>query len=442
MNQTAAAPSGGYKWYALGVLMLVALFNYIDRQALSILQVPIKQELGLSDTQLGALTGLAFAFLYSTLAIPIARLADRKSRKRVLCGALVVWSLMTAGCGLATGFLMLAVMRMGVAVGEAGAVPATHAMLADFFPREQRATAIAIWTLAIPFGTMLGFAAGGWLSEAMGWRQAFLVLGGIGVALAPFVFFALREPQRGATDLQPTAAEVPPLREAVLTLWRLRAFRYSACAGGLMSYALYATLNWNAPFYSRVFGLPLGQLAGYLALLAGIGGGLGIYLGGVMADRLGKRDARWYLGVPACAAFAAAPCILLQYFAGDSRLSLGFGFMTALLVNSYMPPVVATSQTLVPAGLRAFTSATLVLIVNLIGLGLGPLVTGMLSDWLAPQLGNEALRYAIASSSLAALLAAWLFQRAAVHLPAELPTGAASAAQAKPRADGARLRSA
>jgi len=417
----AAAAAAQQRRYALGVLMVVAVFNYIDRQALSILQVPIKQELGLSDTQLGALTGLAFALLYSTLALPIARLADRRSRKLIIAAALAIWSLMTAGCGLATGFVTLVIFRLGVAFGEAGCVPPTHSLIADYYPREQRARALAIWTLSLPIGVMLGFLAGGWLEERFGWRGAFLVLGIIGLAIVPLVLATLREPLRGAQDAAPPAAQ-PSLRESIRTLWRLRAFRHATWAGALLAYTLHATLNWNAPFYSRVHGMGIGEIGTYLALVLGIGGGLGIYLGGILADSLGRRDARAYMWVPAAAAFGVLPFVPLQYLSDDVRLSLIIGVVPALLLNSYFPSLVATSQSLVPANLRAFTSAVLVLVVNIVGMGLGPFVTGMISDAVSSATGDvqSGLRYALLTVCVPALWAGWHFLRAARWLPQEL----------------------
>jgi len=419
--RTAPLPSR-HKWYALGVLFLIGSFNYIDRQSLAILQIPIKRDLGLSDTELGALTGLAFALLYSTLALPIARLADRSKRTLLIAAALGIWSLMTAASGLAISFLTLTLLRMGVAFGEAGCVPATHSLISDYFARKQRATAIGIWTLSFPLGTMLGFVAGGWLSTAFNWRAAFMILGIGGLCLLPPVLLTLREPQRGATDPAGVSVQQPSWRAAVRTLWSLRAFRHATLAGALVDYTLYATLNWNAPFYNRVFGLSTNEIAGHLALLSGLGGGLGVYLGGVVADRLARRDARWYMWVPALAAIVAVPLMLLQYFTHNPALSLLAGFLPATLLSSFLAPLVATAQSLVSANLRAFTSAVLVLLVNIVGLGLGPLVTGMLSDFLVSTYGltHDSLRYAIAASAVFAVWGAAHFARAGHFLRDEL----------------------
>jgi MFS family permease len=417
----AAVAAPWRKWYVLGVLIVIGLFNYIDRQSLAILQIPIKRELGLSDTQLGALTGLAFALLYTSMALPIARLADRSNRTMLIAGALGVWSVMTGACGLAIGMVTLAITRMGVAFGEAGCAPTSHSLISDYFPRAQRATAIGLWTLTFPIGTMLGFVAGGWLSTSLGWRQAFAVLGLCGLALAPLVLLTVREPQRGAMDAAAPGKQ-PTWAEAVRTLWSLRAFRHATLGGALVDFTLYATLNWNAPFYNRVFGLSMTEIAGHLALLSGIGGGLGVYLGGALTDRLGRRDARWYMWVPAIAALAAVPVMMIQYFTASAQLSLLAGFLPAMFLSSFLAPLVATGQLLVPATLRAFTSAVLALVVNIVGLGLGPLVTGMISDRLINHygLGNDSLRYAIAASAVVALWGAAHFMRAAFFVREEL----------------------
>lgn len=422
--QTAALPSPWRKWYVLGVLILIGLFNYIDRQSLAILQIPIKRELGLSDTQLGALTGLAFAFLYTSMALPIARLADRSNRTVLIAVALGVWSLMTSASGLAIGMITLAITRMGVAFGEAGCAPTSHSLISDYFPRAQRATAIGMWTLTFPIGTMLGFVAGGWLTTAFGWRQAFAMLGLSGLALVPLVLLTVREPQRGAMDVAFVADKQPSWAVAVRTLWSLRSFRHATLAGALVDFTLYATLNWNAPFYNRVFGLSMTEIAGHLALLSGVGGGLGVYLGGALTDRLGRRDARWYMWVPAIAALAAVPVMMIQYFTPLPRVSLLAGFLPAMCLSSFLAPLVATGQSLVPATLRAFTSAVLALVVNIVGLGLGPLVTGMISDFLIAHygLGSDSLRYAIAASAIVALWGAAHFMRAAFFLRGELAT--------------------
>lgn len=415
--------------YGLGMLFLVALFNYIDRAIISILQEPLKADLKLSDTQLGALTGLSFALLYTTMALPIARLADVWNRKRMIAAALAIWSSATAACGLANNFATLVAFRMGVAFGEAGCVPASHSMIADYFPLRQRATALALWGLSSPFGTMLGFAAGGWITQAMSWREAFLAFGIAGVALAPFVL-TMKEPLRGRFDDHKDARLQLPLREALGALWKLRAYRFLALGGAAHAFVVFAGHNWNAPFYGRVHEMPLTQVAVFLALAFGLGGGLGQFLGGFLSDRLGRADRRWYMWMPAAASALLIPVSLGTYLLDDTVASMAFGTVQAVLLNVYFAPIVATTQMLVAPQMRAFTSAVLVLIVNILGLSLGPLLTGAISDALQPAYGADSLRYAILLSVGMEVLAALCFFRSAHHLVRELDGAAAGEAEA------------
>lgn len=413
--------------YGLAMLFLVALFNYIDRSIISILQEPLKADLKLSDTQLGALTGLSFAILYTTMALPIARLADVWNRKKLIAAALAIWSSATAACGLANNFATLVAFRMGVAFGEAGCVPASHSMIADYFPLRQRATALAIWGLSSPFGTMLGFAAGGWITQAMSWREAFMVFGIAGVALAPLVL-TMKEPQRGRFDDHADARLQMPLREALATLWKLRAYRYLAIGGAAHAFVVFAGHNWNAPFYGRVHEMPLGQVAVFLALAFGVGGGLGQFVGGALSDRLGRGDRRWYMWMPALASALLIPVSFGTYLAGDLAVSMACATAQAFLLNVYFAPIVATAQMLVPPQMRAFTSAMLVLIVNILGLSLGPLLTGAISDALQPAYGSDSLRYAIFASVAMEVVATLCFLRSAHHLARELKGATAETA--------------
>ena len=437
-RQNAGEP-GYYRWFALGVLFLVAVFNYVDRSILAILQVPVKAELGLSDTQLGALTGLAFALLYTTLALPIARLADKTVRTRLLSVALAIWSSMTALTGFANGFVTLVICRMGVALGEAGCVPATHSLISDYFQRNQRATALALWGLSMPIGMMLGLGTGGWLVTHVTWRQAFILIGLLGVVFAPIVYLILREPPRGRYDpkqLLSQNAASESFTQQVLILWRLKAFRYAALGGAMIAYVQHSVINWNAPFYDRVYNVPLAEASYYLALIMGIGGGLGTFLGGVLADTLGKREVRWYLMVPALACLATLPAALIQYFAPSVQLSYVAGFFATLFAHVYLAPLVATSQTLVSPTMRAFTSAMLVLTVNLLGMGLGPLMTGAISDILISAGVQNSLKYAISISVLFCLPAAYFFWRASTHVIREIQ-GETRSADSVPLPDGA-----
>jgi predicted MFS family arabinose efflux permease len=404
-------------YYGLAILFAVGLFNYLDRAIISILQVPLKTDLHLSDTQLGMLTGLSFALVYCTAAIPIARLADKVNRKRLIATALTIWSAATGACGFAANFPILVSLRMGVALGEAGSIPATHSIIADYFPIRKRATALALWGLSNPLGTMLGFALGGWLTHVLSWREAFMLFGIAGVMLAPVVL-TMREPARGVfNDAHAVDREgVIPFGEAITTLWRLKAFRLLALGGAAHAFVIFLFQNWSAPFYMRLHHLPITQVAVFLALSLGVSGGLGYFFGGFISDKLGQRRYGWYMRLPAIASALLLPITLVQYLTTSLALSMTMCVIAAFLISIWFAPVVAAAQTLVAPQMRAMTSAVLVLCTNLLGLSLGPLFAGMISDLLQPRFGAEALRYAIVSLLFMNVVAALLFWRSAHHL--------------------------
>ncbi|MBD5805050.1 L-galactonate transporter [Azoarcus sp. Aa7] len=410
--------------YTLLLLFLVSMFNYIDRTIISILQVPIKRDLGLSDAQLGALTGLSFAIVYSTLSLPVAYWADRSNRVRIIAGSLALWSVMTALTGLAAGFAALVLLRIGVAVGEAGSVPSTHSIVADLYAPARRATVLALWGLSLPAGMAFGYVVAGQLEAVVGWRTTFAIVGIAGVALAPLVFLSMREPVRGRFDPPaPQVSQAHSMAAVVRHLWGLRTFRYIILAGACQAYAQYSVMNWNAPFYGRVHGMPLAQISLYLALLNGLCSAVGMYAGGRLSDHMGQRDPGGRLRVVAVALIAMTPFALAQYLTASAALSLAFGAVASTLMMFYFGPIVAVPQLLVPSSMRAFTSAVVILTFNLLGLGLGPFVTGLLSDLLATRYGmqTESIRYAICSATLFSLVAGGLFWRAASHLQRETP---------------------
>lgn len=427
--------------YTLFMLFLVSVLSYVDRTILSILQVPIKADLGLSDAQLGALTGLSFALFYATLAVPIARLADRTVRTRLVAASLAVWSAMTALTGLAASFASLVFFRIGVAVGEAGSIPASHSMIADLYPPRSRATAFAYWGLSLPLGLLLGYGGAGLLEQAFGWRTTFALVGGAGLVLAPVAWLTLREPRRGGHDGEEGAAmhEAPAAEQGALAalrhLWRIRALRYLFAAGALHTFTWCAANSWNAPFYVRVHGMPLAEVARDLAWLNGVGSALGMYVGGKLSDYFGNRDPRGRLWVVSGALLLLVPFALGQYLVSSATLSIALGAVTSTLMLVYYAPIVAVTQLQVPAGMRAFAAAMLLLVTNLFGLGLGPVLTGMASDWLVAHHGMAAdsLRYALGGAMLLSWGAAWLFWRASRCLALERP--------AVPAAEGTARRS-
>lgn len=403
-------------------LFLVSVFNYVDRTILSILQIPIKAELGLSDGQMGALTGLAFALFYSACSLPIARITDRTSRKTVVLCSLAFWSLMTALTGLATSFAMLIVFRIGVAVGEAGSVPASVSLISDNYPPVRRATAMSTWGLALPVGMTLGYSATGWLADTLGWRMAFAIVGGVGVLLVPVIFALLSEPQRGRyDDPLESSKSTPPLFQALAMLWHIKAFRYAVLGITLHGFTQYAMMSWNAPFFARSHGLSLSQVAILMALLSGVGGAIGMFLGGFVADRLAVRDPRWRVWVIALVIGGTVPMALVQYLASSTAISIAAAACSAALMVAYYGPLLAVTQAVIPPQMRAFSNAVMGLVFNLVGLGLGPWITGMCSDLLDQHfgLGAQSLRYALILSLTCACAAAAVFFHAARFWAAE-----------------------
>jgi MFS family permease len=426
VGQTPGSPySTAYLRYALGLLTTVYVVNFVDRQILAILLQSIKNDLGLSDLQLGLLSGTAFGIFYATLGVPIARLADRFSRKGVMAICLAIWSGMTALCGTATGFVSLLVYRVGVGVGEAGGSPPAHSMISDYFPLEKRATALGVFSLGVPLGIMVGFMAGGWMDQVLGWRTAFMLVGAPGILLAGIVALTLREPKRGLSDVKSPIAStgestLPNVGEVIRFLWRSRAFRHNGIGAGLYAFVGYSTTNWAPPFLIRSHGMTTGEIGTALALIIGIGGGLGIYLGGWASDRWGARDVRYRMWIPAVAMWLSVPFGFVVYTTDNTVLALSLFIFPVFLGLTYQAPALALSQSLSTPRMRATASAVLLFIINIIGLALGPPATGLLSDLLEPRFGEQSLRYAMLLTSLVLIWSGVHFWLAARHLKDDL----------------------
>ena len=386
--------------YALAILVVVYTFNFIDRQILSILLEPVKTELGLSDTAMGMLTGFAFAMFYATLGIPIARYADRSNRRNLIAAALGIWSFFTALSGLAANFWHLLIARIGVGVGEAGCSPPAHSMIADYYPAEQRATALGIYSLGIPFGIMFGLFAGGWINEYFGWRMAFFVVGLPGILLALIVRFSLQEPPRGMAEGRADTADQPGVKETLVYLWQKKSFRHMSFAAALTAFVGYGFIVWAPAFLIRSYGMSTGEVGTWFGLILGIPGGIGIALGGYLADRFGAKDTRWYLWTTAIALVACVPLNYVVYAADTAFVSLWAMVLPVLLGNFYQATTFSQTQGISSLRMRAVAAGILLFIINIIGLGLGPQLVGVISDLLSDQYGVESLRYALFICSL------------------------------------------
>ncbi len=487
MSDTAANPAlkPGYRYYVLAVLVLVYMLNFLDRQIIGILGPKIIEEFGLTDTQFGLLGGLAFASVYSTLAIPLAWVADRKSRVWIMTGALAVWSGFTALCGVAQNFTQLFLARMGVGVGEAGGVAPAYSLIADYFPPHQRARALSVFAFGIPTGMAAGTLVGGLLAVAYDWRVSFIVVGLIGLVVAPLLRLTVRDPQRGATDIKRAASEVADqladaakpgsagrVAAAIMalvaaagiglfvvqgltsgdwtrgqvwgfggllalviaaSLWIARttagvvmpkpSFWLLALGAASSSVCGYGVAGWLPSFFMRSFDLSLGQVSWYYAGIALIGGLIGIWMGGFIADRLGRRGKGAYPLVPAIAFLISAPCFILAmntpwlidlFMPGGASqsTSLVLAFLIFLIPTglnlAWLGPITAAVQHLVPAPMRTTASALFLLLNNLLGIAVGFYYFGWMSDLLKPQFGEESLRWAIYTGMGFYVLAAFL----------------------------------
>ena len=408
--------------YALGVLVVVYTFNFIDRQILSILLEPVKADLGLSDTAMGMLTGFAFAMFYATLGIPIARFADRTNRRNLIAWAVGIWSLFTALSGLAQNFWHLLAARIGVGIGEAGCSPPAHSMIADYYPAEQRATALGIYSLGIPIGIMFGLFAGGWINEFFGWRAAFFVVGVPGILLALLVRFTLSEPPRGMAEGRADSGEQPGVMETLAYLWNKKSFRHMSFGMGLTAFVGYGFVTWAPAFLIRSYGMGTGEVGTWFGLLLGIPGGIGIVLGGWLADKFGARDPKWYLWTTAIALIIIVPFNYFVFTADTSTLALLMMIIPVLLGNFYQATTFSQTQGISELRMRAVAAGILLFIVNIIGLGFGPQMVGLVSDLLSDSYGSESLRYALLICSLVNIWAAFHYYMGGRYLKDDLVT--------------------
>lgn len=410
-----------YKKYLLLVLLILMASNYVDRHALGLLLQDIKVDLSLSDTQLGFMTGIAFALFYSVMGIPIARWADRGDRIAIISLTTAVWSAAVALCGAAGSFVHLLMIRIGVGVGEAGFVPPAHSLIAEHFSRAERPRAVAIFKLGIPLSLLIGYLSAGWLNQLFGWRATFVLLGIPGLLLALLVRFTLKEPRR-AIRREGTLADPgqPGLKEVARTLWGSVTFRHLLIAWSIVALFGSGLGKWQPAFFMRSHGLQTGELGTWLAISAGGGGLLGTYLGGLWASRYAAQNERLQLQVMAVAYVCFGLLMAAVYLSPNPYVAfamMGLAFAGGSAVNG---PLFATIQTLIPERMRATSVAILFLFSNLIGMGIGPLVAGALSDALRPTFGEESLRYSLVALCPGYLWCAWHFRCASRTVSVDL----------------------
>jgi MFS family permease len=404
----------------LAVLTAMYAFNYLDRYVLAMLIQPIKEELGVSDTMLGFLTGPAFAVLYASCGIPIARLADRTSRRAILALSFAAWSACTALSGLARSTAELALARVGVGIGEAGGTAPAHSLLSDYFAPAARARALAIFQMGVYLGQFMGIYAGGLLAVEIGWRKTFMAAGLPGIALSLLLYASVREPPRGAADAARSAVPTLPLGDSLRALWRLRSLRWLILGGGIASFAGTGFGAWVPTLFVRVHDMSLadvGRTYAWFNIPAALVGTLGA---GWLADRLSQRDPRWLLRVPVLSLLFSLPFLLGIALLPDARTALLCAIPAGLLGAGWAPPVYGAAQNLVPAPLRALAASLLVLSLTLLGQGAGPQIVGLLNDAFAPRFAEEAIRYSLALVLATSLVGAVMIQRAARHFAREI----------------------
>ena len=434
MNDRTAVRSGGLAItnpkIMLFALLLVYILNFLDRQIINILAEPIKGELGLSDTQLGLLAGPAFAVFYAVLGIPIARYADNAKTNRVwlISTCLAIWSAMTALCGVAQNFVQLALARIGVGVGEAGCTPAAHSLIADSVPPEKRSSAIAFFGLGIPIGGLLGLIIGGVVNDQYGWRIALMLVGMPGILLAFVLPLLIRDPRRCADSAHFNTADSPvkaklSIKDAVREVFASKAYLYVFIAASFTAFLSYGKGLWTISFFIRSHGLSTTEAGLAMAVALGISGIIGTWLGGKMADVFGQRDKRHILTLPAIGMAIAAPILFAGYWAEDWRIAVALLILPTILNSAYYGPAYGCVQGLVRPEARAIAASLVVFGQNLIGLGMGPLLFGMLSDWLQPMAGDESVRWVLYGAAWLGLIPAFFFWRASLRLNAELKSG-------------------
>ncbi len=424
-----APAKAGYSWYVVVVLMVIYALNSLDRSVINILGQSIKDDLHISDTQLGLLTGTSFAIFYSLMGLPVARLADRTHRVNLISVALLAWSGLTMACGLATNYLSLFLIRMGVGIGEAGGTPPSQSIIADYFAHQKRSTAIALFNSALALGTFLGFLIGGYVNQWWGWRTAFVVAGAPGVLMVLVLKLTVKEPVRGRVDgLEEAAKTTPSLGATLKTLFGRRSYPLIVVAATCSVGITFVAGAWLPPLFIRLHGFSSAQIGGWLALFTGAGGGLGSFFGGWLADRLKKRTELAEIYVPMIGALLTFPSLLVATLARDSAVALVGVACLFAFAFWWIGPTSSMIHRVVPVRSRALAIGFMLFFSNITALAFGPPLIGWVSDTLNPTYGPDALRYGLGGASIALLFSAAFYLWAARFYKADVAENSGIAA--------------
>ena len=388
-----------YRYYILGLLLMVGVFSWVDRQIFAVLLESIKLEFHFSDTQMGLLGGFAFGLFYASVGLPVAWLADKFNRRNIIALALGLWSIMTAFSGMATGFWTLFIARMGVGIGEAGGAPPSQSLISDYFPPHRRAFALGILYIYLPLGFLVGYMVGGWVNQFFGWRTAFLVVGLPGVFLALLLRFTLREPPRGHSENLQHDGLTPSLWSTIRYFLSRPSLRHIPIAGSIHGIGAWGASLWMPAYFMRVHGMTSGEIGTWLALILGIAGSLGTLVGGYVADGIVRKtgDERWYTWLCALSIMFTVPFSFLVYLWPTPVMALLFFIPAALVMHMFLGPVMAMIQNLAGLRRRAVGAAFYLFLANLISMTVGPVVVGLISDYFHARYGDDSLRYAILS---------------------------------------------
>jgi predicted MFS family arabinose efflux permease len=416
----ALKPTAARRGYTLLILTLVYVVNYLDRQILGILLPFIQHDFHLDDAQAGLLSGTIFAVVYASLGIPLASLADRFSRRNIITASLAIFSFMTVLSGYAVRYWQLLLARFGTGIGESGTAPAISSMIADLYPPEKRASALAFYSAGLNVGLLVGFFAGGWVLQHYGWRNALVASGAPGLILVLLLVFTIEEPARGAVEAMKDREAAPSFWVTVRYLARIPSFRWLSLGCSMSAFGGYAGIFFIPKFLYVSHHMTPEEVGVALALLTGVAGAIGTYLAGVFADRLGARDVRWNMYVPIVATFFALPFAPVFYLAPSTLVALTAAVGPSLMGASYLGPSFAMTQAMVPLRMRAQAVAILLFILNMIALGLGPLTVGFVSDLLRPVAGNDSLRYALMTGMVTGTIGAFCYWRASRTLTEDI----------------------